>query len=127
MAIPNKYKDTLDDLIDSSNIESSDQPESPDWLGPIDKGKYNSPKFRGTSSSLFEEEKNCLDEDVLVTSLELASKTQHPLVYKRYDVALLGPKSGRAQYRKGQREGENGKDKSGGENRRGKRSGRGHY
>ena len=29
-AIPNKYKNTLDDLIDSSNTESQDQSNSPD-------------------------------------------------------------------------------------------------
>ena len=73
-AIPNKYKDSLDDLIDSSDTKSLDQPEFPNWLGPIDKGIRNAPKFRSASPSLLEEEENCLDEDVLVTSLKLAPK-----------------------------------------------------
>ena len=75
-AIPNKYKDSLDDLIDSSDTESPDQPESPDWLEPIDKGTCNVPRSRGASLSLSEEEEDCLDKDVLVTSLKLAPKTR---------------------------------------------------
>lgn len=126
MAIPNKYKDTLDDLIDSSDTESPDQPESPDRLGPIDKGTRNAPRSRGASPSLSEEEEDRLDEDVLVTSLKLAPKTRDSQVYKRHDVAPLGPKSGRAQYGEGQRGGEDGKDKRGGENGRGERGGGGH-
>ena len=74
MAIPNKYKDTLDDLIDSSDIKSPDQPESPDWLGLIDKGIRNASRSRGASPSLLEAEEDCLDKDVLVTSLKLAPK-----------------------------------------------------
>ena len=54
MAISNKYKDTLDDLIDSSDIKSSDQPKFPDRLGPIDKGTRNAPKSRSASPSLLE-------------------------------------------------------------------------
>ena len=76
VAIPNKYKDTLDDLIDSSDTESPDQPESPNRLGPIDKGIHNAPRSKDASPSFSEEEEDCLDEDVLVTSLKLAHKTR---------------------------------------------------
>ena len=75
VAIPNKYKDTFDDLIDSSDTEFSDQLESPDRLRPIDKGTRNTPRSRGASPSFSEEEEDCLDKDVLVTSLKLVPKT----------------------------------------------------
>ena len=126
MAILNKYKDTLDDLIDSSDTESPNQPESPDRLGPIDKGTRNAPRSRGASPSLSEEEEDRLDKDVLVMSLKLVPKTWDSQVYKRHDVAPLGPKSGRAQYEEGQRDGEDGKDKRGGENERGEMGRGGH-
>ena len=71
--ILNKYKDTLYDLIDSLDTEFSDQPESPDWPGPIDKGTRNAFRSKGALSSLLEED--CLDEDVLVTALEQVPKT----------------------------------------------------
>ena len=126
MAIPNKYKNTFDDLIDSSDIDSPDQPESLDRLGPIDKETRNAPRFKGASPSLLEEEEDCLDQDVLVTLLKLALKTRDSQVNKRHDVAPLGPKSGKAQYGEHQRGGEDGKDKKGGENGRGERGGGGH-
>ncbi len=71
-AIPNKYKDTLDDLIDSSDTESQDRPNSPNRPGLIDKGSRNTPRSRGGSPTLSEEDR--LDEDVPVTSLEPAPK-----------------------------------------------------
>ena len=123
-AIPNKYKNTLDNLIDSSNTKFLNQSESLDRLGPIDKGTHNVPRYRGTSPSLLEED--CLDKNVLVTFLELAPKTQDFQVYKCHDVASLGPKSGRAQYEKGQRGKEDGKGKRDRENRRNERGGGGH-
>ena len=67
-----------------------------------------------------------MDEDVLVTSLKLAPKTRDSQVYKRNDVAPLGPKNERAQYGEGQRGGEDGKDKRGRENGRGERGREGH-
>ncbi len=36
-AIPNKYKDTLDDFIDSSDTESPDRPDSLGWPRLVDK------------------------------------------------------------------------------------------
>ena len=110
-AILNKYKDTLDDLIDSLDTESPNQPESLDWLGPIDKGTRNVPRSRGTLPSFLEEEKDRLDENIFVTLLELLPKIWDSRMYKRYDVTPLGPKSGRTQYGEGQRDGEDEKDK----------------
>ncbi len=72
MVIPNKYKDTLDDLIDSSDTESPDQPDSPDPPGLINKGLRNAPRSRGSSPTLSEEDR--LDEDIPVMSLEPAAK-----------------------------------------------------
>ena len=71
--IPNKYKDTFDDLINSSDTESPDQPEFSDWPRLIDKRTCNTPRSRGASPSFLE--KDCLDKDVLVMALERAPKT----------------------------------------------------
>ncbi len=68
MAIPNNYKNTLDNLIDSSDIES------PDWLRPINKELCNAPKCEGSLMSF--SKSNCLDKDVLDMLLRLVSKTQ---------------------------------------------------
>ncbi len=118
MAIPNKYKDTLDDLIDRSDTES------PDRSDLINKRSRNASQSRGGSPTLSKE--HHLDEEVLVTSLEPAPKIQASQVYQRHDVAFLGLKSERAQYGNGQRGGEDGKDKRGEENEKGERSGGGH-
>lgn len=93
MAIPNKYKNILDDLIDSLDIKSLDQPESLDWLEPIDKGICNTLKFRSASPSLLEED--CLDENILVTVLERTPKIRDFQVYKYHDVVFFSPKSRR--------------------------------
>lgn len=55
VVISNRYKDTLDDFIDSSNLKSP--------LRPVDKRLRNGPRFKGSSTGLLEED--CLDEDVL--------------------------------------------------------------
>lgn len=57
MIICNRYKNTLDHLIDSLNIESSDS------LKPIDKRSRNTPRLEGKSIELLE--RNYLKEDVL--------------------------------------------------------------
>ena len=124
-AIFNKYKDTFDNPIDSSDTKFPDQSKFLDRLEPIDKGTCNTSRSRGGLPSLLKE--NYLDENVLVMLLELAPKTQDSQVYKCHNVALFGPKSGRAQYKKGQKGGKNRKDKRGRENKRGKRDRGGHY
>lgn len=72
-AILNKYKNILDDFIDSLDTESLDQLESLNWPGLIDKERHNTPKARNASPSLLEEEH--LDEDILVMMLEQVHKT----------------------------------------------------
>ena len=66
-AIPNKYKNTLDNLIDSSDAESLDYPDSPNRPGLIDKGLCNTLKSRDGSLTFLEE--NRLDENILITLL----------------------------------------------------------
>ena len=68
VAISNRYKDTLDDLIDSSD------PESPDRAGPIDERSHNAPMFEGSSADC--SEGNCLDENLPDRSSWLAPKTE---------------------------------------------------
>lgn len=73
MAFWNRYKDTLDDLINSSNLEFPD-PESLNQPGPIDKGLYNSPKLEWNLTNLLK--RNFLDQDVSDRSSQLAAKTE---------------------------------------------------
>ena len=73
MAISNKYNNTLDNLIDSSDTEFPDQLESLNWPRLTEKKTRNTPRSKNASPRLLEED--CLDEDVLVTALERAPKT----------------------------------------------------
>ncbi len=68
IVISNKYKNSLDNLIDSSDIEFLDWPNFSDWLGLINKGPRNIPRSRSNSPTL--SNKDCLDENVPVTLLE---------------------------------------------------------
>ena len=68
VAIPNQYKDTLDDLIDSSD------PKSSDWAGPIDKRSRNAPMSKGSLADL--SEGNCADKNLSDRLSRLAPKTQ---------------------------------------------------
>lgn len=61
VAISNKYKDTLDNFIDSSN------PEFLNWLKPINKRLYNTNRYEGSLTGFLE--KDCLDEDISDKSL----------------------------------------------------------
>ena len=70
--ILNKYKNILNDLIYNSDIKFSDDLDTLNWPRLIDKWLRNMLKSRGSLSTFLE--KNCLDEDISVTSLELASK-----------------------------------------------------
>lgn len=71
-AIRNKYKDTLNDLINSSDTKFLDWLNSLDWPRLIDNGSYNVSKSRG-GLPIFSEE-NHLDEDVPIILLELTPK-----------------------------------------------------
>lgn len=92
-AIFNKYKDTFDDLINSSDTKFSNLSECLNWPELIDKGLCNASKSRSFSPSFLKE--NCLDKDTLVMALERAPKTRDFQVYKRNDIASLSSKSGR--------------------------------
>ena len=72
VAIFNKYKNTLNNLIDSLDTESLDCPDFSNWLGLIDKRSRNTLKSRGSSSTFLEED--CLNEDVSIMLLEPTSK-----------------------------------------------------
>ncbi len=67
-----------------------------------------------------------LDENVSITSLEPAPKIQDSPIHQHHDVATLGAKDGRAQYRKSQRDREDKKGKRSGKDEGDKRSGEGH-
>lgn len=91
MTIPNKYEDILDSLIDSSDIESLDLLHFPDRFELIDKGPHQELKSRDGLSTLLEED--CLDGNILVISLELASMIQDLQIYQCHDIAPLSPKN----------------------------------
>lgn len=88
MAIPNKYKDTFNDFIDSLDIEF------PDWLKSIDKWSRNA--FRSEDSSTRFYKGNCLNKNVSKKLSRLAPKTRDSQVYQHYDVTLFDSKSGRS-------------------------------
>lgn len=92
MAIPNRYKDTLYDFIDSSNLKFSD------WLGLIDKRSHN--KFRSKDSLADLMEEDYWHKDVSNRSSWLALKIKDFQVCQHYDVAPFGLKSGRVGYKK---------------------------
>lgn len=57
IAIFNKYKDTFDNLIDSSHTKSPDWLEFPNWSGPMNKDTCNISRSRNDSTNL--SEKDC--------------------------------------------------------------------
>ena len=93
MAIPNKYKDTFDDLIDSSDIKSSDHPDSPNRPELIDKELHNVPKSKNSLLTFLEEDH--LDKNISITSLEPTPKIQDSQVHQCHNIATLGTKSER--------------------------------
>ena len=68
-AIPNKYKMTLNDFIDSLDTKFPDYSNSPNRLRLIDKKSRNTPKFRSGLLTFFEGD--YLNKNVLITLLEL--------------------------------------------------------
>lgn len=102
MTIPNRYKDTLDNFINSSNSKFSDWPRS------IDKRSYNILKFKNSLIGFLRE--NCLNKNVLTSnkSLWLALRTENSQLHQCHDIALFGSKNRKAQYKKGQKEEESG-------------------
>ena len=68
MAISNRYKNTLDDLIDSSDVQS------PNRVGPIDERSCNDPMSERSSADLLEED--YLHENLPDRLSRLAPKTK---------------------------------------------------
>lgn len=81
MAIFNKYKDTLDDIIDSLD------PKTP--LKLIHESFCNTPYSKENSTSLLE--KNYLNKNILALdrSLKLAPKTEHLKLHQHCDITLF--------------------------------------
>ena len=79
VAIPNQYKDTLDDLLNSSNSKSLD------WVRPVDKKSRNALMSEGSLADL--SKWDCLDKDLLDRSSCLAPKTRDLQVRQRRVVA----------------------------------------
>lgn len=67
--ILNRYKDTLDDLIDSSDSDLSDRSNSLDWPGLIDKGLCNTSRFKDGLSTFLKE--HWSEDNISVILLEL--------------------------------------------------------
>lgn len=79
MGISNKYKDTLDDFIDTSD------PETFDWVGQIDVRSYNTPMFENNLADLSEE--NSLNENLSDRLSRMAPKNQDSQVHQRCVIA----------------------------------------
>lgn len=94
-AILNKYKDSLNNLINISDTESPDQTKASNWLELIDKGIYNT--YRSEIALLNFLEENSLDKDMLVTLLKLAPQIGDFQIYKHHDIVLFGLKSEKIQ------------------------------
>lgn len=95
VAILNKYKVTLNDLIDNSDAKS------PDQLGLINKRLYNALKSENSPRGFLKQD--CLDDDVLNRSSRLAPKSEDSQVYQRHDIILFSFKSRRSQFEKVQK------------------------
>lgn len=117
-AILNKYKNTFNDLIDSSDTKS------PNWPTLIRKGSRNAPRSKGNIMGFSEED--CFDKDVLDTLLELILKTQNSQIHQCHNIATFDPKSRKTQYEKGRKGEKDGKSKRGREDRESERSGEGY-
>lgn len=88
----NKYKHTLDDFIDSSNLKS------PNWLGPIDEELCNVSKSEGSLRRF--SERFYLDENFSNSSEWRLSETENFQVHQYRNITSLGHKSGRVQMEK---------------------------
>lgn len=79
MVILKKYKDTLDDFIDSSDLEF------PDWAGLIDGRFCNAPKSENSSVGL--SRRTCWNKDIPDKLSRLTAKTTNLQVRQRRVVA----------------------------------------
>ena len=123
-AIYNKYKNTLDDLINNSNTKSPDHLNSLNWSRLIDKGSYNASKSKNRLPTFLEAD--CLSGNISITSLEPIPKIWDFQMHQRHNVATFDAKSERTQYKKNQQGREDRKGKRDGKDGKDKRSGEGH-
>lgn len=94
MTIFNKYKIIFNNLINSSNIEFSNQPKFLDWLKSINNRIYNMLIFKNALSSFVK--KNHLNKDISIMLLRLMPKIQDFHIYKCHNAILFNFKSGKA-------------------------------
>lgn len=92
MAIPNRNKETLDNLIDSSDTKS------PYWPRLIDKGLRNTLRSKGSPTRLLKKDR--LDKDISDRLSWVIPKIRDSQMYQCYDIVRFGLKSGRSQYGK---------------------------
>ena len=91
VAIPNQYKNTLDDFIDNLDLKL------PDWAGPIDEKSRNAPMSENSLADFLG--KDCLDEDLLDKLSQLAPKIgdlkvhQHCVIAPRVRKSWKGRKN----------------------------------
>lgn len=115
MAIPNKYKDIYNNLIDSLDDKSSD------WLGLINKRSCNMPRFESSSIDLSKKNYYLNNKNILNTLLGLVSKIWNIQIYWYYNVGSFCLKKEKTQYKKSQRNKKYKKDKRDRKNKKGKR------
>lgn len=88
----NRYKNTLDDFINSSDIESLDS------LKQSDKESCNTSRSKSSLINLSKED--CLDKNILDMPLGLAAEIENSQIPQYYDIQILDLKNGRIQYEK---------------------------
>lgn len=99
MAIFIRYKDTLDDFINNSNVKSLDRPRAIDKRSRTSLWSESSPMEAGPQLL----KGNLLDKDLSDNLLRLATQIRNSLVHQRHDVAPLASSSRRAMNGKDQR------------------------
>ena len=103
VTIFNKYKDTLDNFINSLDLKSANRPY------PIDEGLCNALRSAGNSMGL--SKGYCLDKNISnCQSAWRAPETGDFQVHQYHNIALFDPISKKEHYRKDERVGELWKD-----------------
>ena len=123
--ILNKYKNTLDNLIDSLDTEFLDYLDSRNRSRLIDKGLRNALKSRDGSPTFLE--KDCLNENISITLLELAFKIQDYLMQQCLNITTFDTKCGKAQYEKSHQNGKDKKSRKNEEDWEGQKNWEGHW
>lgn len=88
IAIPNKCKNSLNDLI--NNLDT----DFPNWPKLINKGSRNAFRFESSPRRFLEGD--CLNKDVIDKLLQLAPKIGDSQVYQHHNNTLFDLKNGRS-------------------------------